>query len=90
MSRVSSRGSYRAGSRRRPRRELDAGDLVAVELPLEGDFVDVVVLDRRENATKMVPADLARGEHRFELVLVTRLVSPRRGEDLLLCRRKTV
>src|SRR5580704_12918234 len=83
--------------------ELNAGDLVAVELPLEGDVVDVVVLDGREDATKMsddavlsavedgvapngvradmlaVPADLTCGEHRFELVLVTRLVSPRRG-----------
>ena len=79
--------------------ELDAGDLVAVELALEGDVVDVVVLDRREHAAEVaddavlaavvddvaaddvradvfaVPADLARGEHRLELVLVAGLVA---------------
>src|SRR5215217_910448 len=36
--------------------QLDAADLVAVELPLDGDVVDVVVLDRREDATQ-VPHD---------------------------------
>ena len=81
--------------------ELDAGDLVAVELALEGDVVDVVVLDRREHAAEVaddavlaavvdgvaaddvradvlpVPADLAGGEHRLELVLVAGLVLAR-------------
>ena len=33
--------------------QLDAGDLVAVELALEGDVVDVVVLDGREHAAEV-------------------------------------
>src|SRR5581483_6951752 len=33
--------------------QLDAGDLVAVELALEGDVVDVVVLDRGEHAAEV-------------------------------------
>src|SRR5829696_2402880 len=33
--------------------EFDATDLVSVELPLEGDVVDVVVLDRGEHATEV-------------------------------------
>src|SRR3954470_7129687 len=36
--------------------QLDAADLVAVELPLDRDAVDVVVLDRRED-TSQVPDD---------------------------------
>ena len=82
--------------------QLDAGDLVAVELALERDVVDVVVLDRREHAAEVaddavlaavvdrvaaddvradvlaVPADLAGGEHRLELVLVAGLVAAQR------------
>ena len=33
--------------------ELDAGDLVAVELPLDRDIVDVVVLDGGEHTTEV-------------------------------------
>ena len=33
--------------------ELDAGDLVAVELPLDRDVVDVVVLDGGEHAAEV-------------------------------------
>ena len=84
--------------------QLDAGDLVAVELALERDVVDVVVLDGGERAAEVaddaglsavvdgvaaddvradvlpVPADLAGGEHRLQLVLVSGLVPAyRRG-----------
>ena len=84
--------------------QLDAGDLVAVELPLDRDVVDVVVLDGGEHAAEVtddavlaavvdgvaaddvgadvlaVPADLAGGEHRLELVLVAGLVAAHGGE----------
>src|SRR5687767_13793108 len=33
--------------------ELDATDIVSIELPLEGDVVDVVVLDRGEHAAEV-------------------------------------
>ena len=33
--------------------EFDAGDLVSVELPFEGNVVDVVVLDRGERAAEV-------------------------------------
>src|SRR6188472_4591977 len=84
--------------------ELDASDLVSVELSFEGDVVDVVVLDRGEHTAEVaddavlaavvdgvaaddvgadvlpVPADLAGGEHRLQLVLVSGLVPAyRRG-----------
>ena len=85
--------------------QLDAADLVAVELALEGDVVDVVVLDRGEHAAEVaddavlaavvdrvaaddvradvlaVPADLAGGEHRLELVLVAGLVAAQRSRS---------
>jgi len=56
--------------------ELDAGDLVAVELPFEGDVVDVVVLDGGEH-TAEVPDDAVPA------AVVDRIAAHDMGADML-------